>query len=137
LEEIWINQFNIFREELGMSEIESQYNEFVKKFGKTLEKVDFSLALQTMYFQKKFTDIKPKVDLRVCYRDGIDLEAKRIDLDKYFACLSTAYVIRQFGMPECNNTLRVECLADLETIHKISQDSDVISITGSASIASY
>ncbi|MFQ5573770.1 MAG: hypothetical protein ACE5EJ_05925 [Nitrosopumilaceae archaeon] len=120
-----------------MSQIETEYDEFVNKFGKTLEKVDLSLALQTMNFQKKFTDTKPKVDLRVCYRDGTDLEAKRIELDNLFACLSTTYVKRQFGVPECKNTLRVECLADLETIHKISQDPDVISINGSASIASY
>ena len=120
-----------------MSQIENQYDEFVKEFGKTLDKVDLSLALQTMNFQKKFTDTKPKVDMRVCYRNGADLETKRIELDKLFACLSTTYVKRQFGVPGCENILRVECLADLETIHKISQDPDVISITGSASIASY
>ncbi len=120
-----------------MSEIESQYDEFVREFGTKLGKIDISLALQTMYYQRKFQDTKPKVDLRVCYREGTDLESKRLELDRHFACASTTYVKKQFGMPECERILKVECLADLDTIHKISKDPDVDFIAGSASIASY
>lgn len=46
-----------------MSQIESQYDEFVREFGTKLGKIDISLALQTMYYQRKFQDTKPKVDL--------------------------------------------------------------------------
>ena len=120
-----------------MSQIETQYDEFVREFGTQLEKVDVSLALQTMYYQRKFQDTKPKVDLRVCYREGTDLERKRLQLDKHFACVSTTFFKKQYGIPECDRALKVECLADLDTIHKISKDPDVDFITGSASIASY
>ncbi len=120
-----------------MEQIEKQYDEFVTEFGKNLDKVDLSLGLQTMYLQRKFTDVKPKVELRVCYRPGTDLEKKRKELDNYFACLSTTYVKKQRGMPDCEDILRVECLAGLDTIYKISKDPDVISVNGTASLNSY
>jgi len=119
-----------------MAQIETQYENFVNELEENLGKVDVSLALQTLYFQSKFTDTKPKVDLRVCYRDEVDLERKRLELDKKFACASTSYV-RNYHGPKCENILRVECLADIDTIHTISKDPDVDFITGSASIASY
>ncbi len=119
-----------------MAQIETQYENFVNELEENLGKVDVSLALQTLYFQSKFTDTKPKVDLRVCYRDEVDLERKRLELDKQFACVSTSYV-RNYHGPKCENILRVECLADIDTIHTISKDPDVDFITGSASIASY
>ena len=64
-------------------------------------------------------------------------EKKQVELDNYFACISTAYVKKQLGMPDCEDTLRVECLTDLDTVYKISQDPDVISIHGTASLSSY
>ena len=95
-----------------MSQIETQYDNFVAEFGKNLEKVDTSLALQTMYFQRKFTDAKPKVDLRICYHDEADLEEKRAKLDRKFACSSTTYV-RNYRGPECGNILKVELVSYL------------------------
>jgi len=44
---------------------------------------------------------------------------------------------KQRGMPDCGDILRVECLTDLDTVYKISQDPDVISIHGTASLGSY
>ena len=51
--------------------------------------------------------------------------------------MSSTYVKVQFGVPDFENSLRVECLADIDTIQKISNDPDVEYITGKASIASY
>ena len=90
-----------------------------------------------MNLKKKFPESNPKVELRVCYNSGTNLEAKQLKLDNQFACLSTTYVKKQRGMPECENTLRVECLTDLDTVYKISQDPDIISIHGTASLGSY
>ena len=122
---------------MNMQQIEKQYDEFVTKFGKSLGKVDVSLALKIMSLKGKFPETDPKVELRVCYRPGTNLERKQVELDNYFACLSTAYVKKQRGMPDCEDTLRVECLTDLDTVYKISQDPDVISIHGTASLGSY
>jgi len=120
-----------------MQQIEKQYEEFVTEFGKKLDKVDVSFALQIMYLQRKIPNSLPKVELQVCYRPGTDLEKKRVELDNYFACISTTYFRKQNGSPDCENTLGVECLTDLDTVYKISQDSDIISIHGKASLGSY
>jgi len=120
-----------------MQQIEQQYDQFVTEFAKSLGKVDVSLGLQVMNLQKKFPESNPKVELRVCYTPGTDLEAKQRGLDNYFACLSTTYVKKQRGMPNCEDILRVECLTDLDTVYKISQDPDIISIHGTASLGSY
>jgi len=120
-----------------MQQIEKQYEEFVTEFGKKLDKVDVSFALQTMYLQRKIPDSTPKVELQVCYRPGTDLEKKQVELDNYFSCLSTTYFRKQSGAPDCENTLGVECLTDLDTVYKISQDPDIISIHGKASLGSY
>ncbi len=120
-----------------MQQMEKQYDEFVTEFGKNLGKVDVSLGLQIMNLKRKFPETDPKVELRLCYRPGTNLEKKQVELDNYFACISTTYVKKQRGMADCEDTLRVECLTDLDTVYKISQDPDVISIHGTASLGSY
>ena len=120
-----------------MQQLEKQYDEFVTEFGKNLGKVDVSLGLQIMNLQRKFTDTTLKVELRICYRPGTDLEKKQLELDNYFACISTTYVKKQRGIPDCEDVLKVECLTDLDTVYKISKDPDVISIHGTASLGSY
>jgi len=111
-----------------MQQMEKQYDEFVTEFGKNLGKVDVSLGLQIMNLKRKFPETDPKVELRLCYRPGTNLEKKQLELDNYFACISTTYG---------EDTLRVECLTDLDTVYKISQDPDIISIHGTASLSSY
>ncbi len=61
-----------------MQQLEKQYDEFVTEFGKNLGKVDVSLGLQIMNLQRKFTDITPKVELRICYCPGTDLEKNNL-----------------------------------------------------------
>lgn len=120
-----------------MQQIEKQYNEFVTEFGKNLGKVDVSFALQMMYLQKKIPDSSPKIELEVCYTPGTNLEKKQVELDRFFACISTTYVKKQHGAPDCVTSLGVECLTNLDTVYKISQDPDIISIYGRASLGSY
>jgi len=120
-----------------MQQIEQQYDEFVTEFGKSLGKVDVSLGLQIMNLQRKFPESSPKVEIRICYLPGTNLESKQLGLDNQFACISTTYVRSQQGIPDCEDALRVECLTDLETVHKISQDPDIVSIHGRATLGSY
>ncbi len=120
-----------------MSEIEKQYDGFIAEFEKNLGKVDLSLALKTLYLQKKLPDVTPKVELYVCYRPGTDLEKKRIELDKKFACLSSTFFTEKSKVPNCERILKVECLTDLKTIFEVSKDEDIDSITGEASLGSY
>jgi len=121
-----------------MSEIEKQYDGFIAEFEKNLGKVDVSLALKTLYLQKKLIHgEKPKLEVYFCYRPGTDLEKKRIELDKMFACLSSTFFTEKSKVPNCERILKVECLTDLKTIYEVSKDEDIDSITGEASLGSY
>jgi len=59
-----------------MQQIEKQYDDFVTEFDKNLGKVDVSLGLQIMSLQRKFPETSPKVESRVCYHPGTNLEKK-------------------------------------------------------------
>jgi len=120
-----------------MSEIEKQYDNFIAEFEKHLGKVDVSLALKALYLQKKLPDVTPKLELYVCYRPGTDLEKKRIELHKKFSCLSSTFFTENSKVPNCERTLKVECLTDLKTIYEVSKDEDIDSITGEASLGSH
>ncbi len=121
-----------------MSELETDYDVFLAEFEKKLGKVDVALALRTLYLQKKLDHgEKPHVELYVCYRPGVDLEKKRVELDKMFACLSTTSFRNNNKVPNCERVLKVECLTDLKTIHALSKDEDIEHITGEASLGSY
>ncbi len=121
-----------------MSELETDYDDFLAEFEKKLGKVDVALALRTLYLQKKLEHgEKPKVELYVCYRPGTDLEKKRVELDKMFACLSTTFFKNNRLVPNCERVLKVECLTDLKTVHEVSKDEDIEHITGQASLGSY
>ena len=120
-----------------MSEIEEQYDNFIAKFERNLGKIDVSLALKTLYLQRKLPDVTPKLELYVCYRSGTDLEKKRIELDKKFSCISSTFFTENSKVSNCERTLKIECITDLKTIHEVSKDEDIDSITGEASLGSY
>ncbi len=121
-----------------MSDLETNYDDFLAEFEKKLGKIDVALALRTLYLQKKLIHgEKPHVELYVCYRSGVDLEKKRVELDKMFACLSTTFFKNNQKVPNCERVLKVECLTDLKTIHEVSKDEDIEHISGEASLGSY
>ncbi len=121
-----------------MSEIEKQYEDFIGEFEKNLGKIDVTLALKTLYLQKKLIHgEKQKLEVYFCYRSGTDLEKKRIELDKMFACLSSTFFTEKSKVPNCERILKVECLTDLKTLYDISKDEDIDSITGEATLGSY
>ena len=108
--------------------IEAEYDEFLKDIQNRLQKIEPNLAMQAMYYERKFTDVDPHAEIVVQYRKGVDVDKKRFVLGQKYG----------FEMAmEGHNELRVVGLMTLDTIHEISKDVDVESISGTISCASY
>ena len=108
--------------------VEGYYDSFLAELGSQLGKIDTHLAMQTMYYERKFPDVEPSVHLKIHYQDGTDLEKKRNEINSKYG-----FIISLEG----KNTLKVAGLMDLETIRDISVDGQIVKISGSASCASY
>lgn len=108
--------------------IEAEYDEFLQDIQNKLKKIDPNLAMQAMYYERKFTDVDPHAEIVVQYHKGVDMDKKRFTLGQKYG----------FEMAmEGHDELRVVGLMTLDTIHEISKDVDVESITGTISCASY
>ncbi|MGI0047239.1 MAG: hypothetical protein ACREBB_08635 [Nitrosotalea sp.] len=108
--------------------IEAEYDEFLKDIQNKLQKIEPALAMQAMYYERKFTDVEPHGEIAVEYKDGVDLDKKRFVLGQKYG----------FEMAmEYHNVLRVVGLMTLGTIYGISKDADVEKISGTVSCASY
>lgn len=120
-----------------MSEIDTKYDSFIENFQKELGKIDVDLALRTLYLERRIDQGKPKVELYVCYNDNVDVDKKKNELGEHFPCLSTTSFSQNSGIANCERVVKVECLTDLKTIHKLAQDDDIEHIHGSASLGSF
>lgn len=108
--------------------IEAEYDEFIKDIENKLQKIEPSLAMQAMYYERKFTDVEPHGEIVVTYNEGVSLDKKRFELGQKYG----------FEMAkEDHQRLKVVGLMTLSTIYKISQDKDVLTISGTVSCASY
>jgi hypothetical protein len=100
--------------------IEAEYDEFLKDIQNKLQKIEPELAMQAMYYERKFTDVEPHAEIVVKYKDGVDLDKKRFVLGQMYG----------FEMAEEHRSeLRVVGLMTLGTIHQISKDADVENIS--------
>ena len=121
-----------------MSAIEKQYNSFIENFQRDLGKVDVDLALRTLYLEHRIgSGQKPKVELYVCYKPGVGLQRKTFELGETFPCLSTTTFKDNQLVPDCERVIKVECLTDLKTVHRLSQDDDIEHVHGTASLDSF
>lgn len=121
-----------------MSQVDTEFDDFVESLKKQLGKVDIDLALKTLYLERQITrGDKPKVELFVCYRPGSDLEKKKYELNEAFPCLSTTSFTNNVKVENCERVIKVECLTDLKTIHKLSEDDDIEKVYGTASLGSF
>lgn len=111
-----------------MSNAEAAYDDFLSGLGQILKKIDVNFAMQVMYYERRFPTALPSVNLDVHYKDGCDLGKKRHEF-------GTKYGYMNGHMGE--HGLIVKGNMDLKTIQEISNDSDIESISGSASCASY
>jgi hypothetical protein len=108
--------------------IEAEYDELLDDVKNRLQKIEPELAMQAMYYERKFTDVEPHAEILVEYKDGVDLDKKRFVLGQKYG----------FEMAEeDDHELRVVGLMTLDTIYEISKDIDVEKISGMVSCASY
>ena len=108
--------------------VEKEYDNFLQEIGSKLSKIDANLAMQVMYYERKFPEVEPSVHLKIHYKERTDVGKKRNQLySKY------GYLISLEG----ESGLKVAGLMDIKRIHEISTDPDIKAITGSASIAAY
>lgn len=108
--------------------IEAEYDQFLKDIQNKMQKIEPELAMQAMYYERKFSDIDPHGEIIVQYREGVDLDKKRFDLGQKHGFEIAI---------EDHNTLRVVGLMTLGIIYGISRDADVTKISGTVSCASY
>jgi DNA-binding transcriptional regulator YbjK len=60
--------------------IASQYDDFVSEISNELRKIDPQLAMQIMYYKRRFTDVEPQVELHIHYKEGVNLDKKKTNL---------------------------------------------------------
>ena len=111
-----------------MSNAEDAYNNFLVDIGKILGKIDVNLAMQVMYYERKFPETYPSANLDIHYKTGTNLEKKRYEFSSKYGFMNA--FMGEHGLLAKGNM-------DLKTIQEISNDSDIEKITGSASCASY
>jgi hypothetical protein len=108
--------------------IEAQYDNFIAEISSELEKIDPQLAMQVMYYERRFTDVEPQVELHIHYKVGTDLDKKKDDLDSKYGFLMAR---------EDKHILKAKGLMNLKRVYEISTDEDVEQVSGYASCASY
>ena len=59
-----------------MSNVETQYDEFLSSIGQKIPNADVNLLVKIMYLERKLTDVSPKVDLHIEYKPNIDSTKK-------------------------------------------------------------
>lgn len=106
--------------------LETQYDSFLGQLVSKLGKIDLKLATGVMYYERNFTDVEPKVELDIHYRQGVNLEKKKYELEAHF-------MVAREGKHE----IRAVGLASLDDLVSLSKDPDIEKISGSASCASY
>ena len=107
---------------------EAEYDNFLAQIGKELTKIDPQLAVQVMYYERKFPDVEPNVELHIHYKEGVNTDRKKDELDYKYG-----YLLAK----EEKHAIRATGLMTLGRIYEISQDSDIDKITGFATCASY
>lgn len=106
--------------------LESQYDSFLDQLMSKLGKIDLKLATSVMYYERRFTDVEPQVDLDIHYREGTDIEKKKYRLESH-------YLVAREG----KLGLRAVGRSSLNDLANLSKDPDVEKISGFATCASY
>ncbi len=105
---------------------ETQYDSFIGQLLSKLGKIDLKLATDVMYYERKFQDVEPKVELEIHYKEGTNLAKKKYELEAdYMVALEGKHGIRAVG------------LASLSDLVELSKDPDIEGIEGFATCASY
>jgi len=111
-----------------MSEVERGYDEFMMFLKESSTKVDPELLVKTMYLERKFPGVEPKVDLDIQFKLGTDIQAKRRQINEKFG-LQTAV--------HGKNAVITSGRMDAAAIVHIASNDLVVNVTGNATAASY
>ncbi len=110
-----------------MSQVESQYDEFLSSIGQTIANVDVNLMMKIMYLERKLPDVSPRVELHIEYKSGVEPMKKQEKIRKKYG----------FQTQTSINGLTVVGLISIDLIEEISKDQDIKHISGTATPASY
>ena len=110
-----------------MSQVESQYDEFLSSISQIIPNSDVDLLVKIMYLERKLPDTSPKVELHMDYKMGVDLMKKQ------------EMVRSKYGFPTQTSFHGVTAVGrmNIHLIEEISKDSDIEHISGTATPASY
>lgn len=110
-----------------MSQIETQYDEFLSKIKQTISNTDIDLLMKMMYLERKLTDVAPKVELHMEYDSDIDPSRKQ------------EMIRAKYGFPTQTSSHGLTAVGQMNValIEEIAKDSDIKHISGKATPASY
>ena len=60
-----------------MSQVETEYDQFLANIGNTIRNTDVNLLVKVMYLERKLPDVAPKVDLHIEYNSGVNPHVKQ------------------------------------------------------------
>ena len=111
-----------------MSEVEMSYDRYLAELSNRFHgKVDVNLALKIMYLERKFPDVEPRVDIDIKTRSSVNNQKKAYEIQSRFGLSTAIHDAVIFGSGRL----------DIENLVKLASNSDVESIHGTASAASY
>ncbi len=106
--------------------VEIQYDNFLDQLVSKLGKINLKLATDVLYYERKFTDVAPKVELEIHYRSGTNIDKKKYELE-------ASYMVAREG----KNGIRAVGLSSLTDLFQLAKDPDIEAIDGFATCASY
>jgi hypothetical protein len=111
-----------------MSEIEQGYDKFMTWMKQSASKIDPDLLIKTMYLERKFPDVEPKVDLDIHFKLGTNVDEKRHQIHEKFG-LQTAV--------HGKNAVITSGRMSASTIVHLASHDLIIKVTGNATASSY
>jgi hypothetical protein len=111
-----------------MSQIETQYDMFLTSMKDTVKNVDVNLMLKIMYLERKLPSVSPHVELEMKLKPGINRAKKEMDIRSKYGFQSSSLGKHDlFAVGQMN----------MDLVAEIAKDSDIVSISGVATPASY
>ncbi|MDP6303614.1 MAG: hypothetical protein QF657_03495 [Candidatus Nitrosopelagicus sp.] len=111
-----------------MSEVEQGYDKFMNWLKQLSSKVDSDLLVTTMYLERKFPNVEPKVDLDIHFKPGINVQEKRHQIHEKFGLQTASHG---------KNALLTSGRMTASTIMHLASSDQIVNVTGNATAASY
>ena len=111
-----------------MSQIETQYDMFLTSMKETVKNVDVNLMLKIMYLERRLPGVSPHVELEIKLKSGINRAKKEMEVRSRYGFQSSSLGEHDlFAVGQMN----------MDLVAEIAKDSDIVSISGVATPASY